>query len=84
MHDQVAETGGRILSVEEIQIEVYGRVKVTYTDHTKKLEVFREDIPRAQFQCQQTKLFAMHAHNYTQIKLLWYAVYIILRMISTL
>ena len=27
----------------------------------KKLEVFREDIPRAQFQCQQTKQFNTHA-----------------------
>ena len=36
MPDKVAETGGRILSVEEIQTEkVYGRAKVTYTDDTK-------------------------------------------------
>ena len=37
---------------------------ISPTHAPSKLEVFREDIPRVQFQCQQTKLFAMRAHNY--------------------
>ena len=40
--------------------------KQEYQLEGPKLEVFREDIPRVQFQCQQTKncLLPMHAHNY--------------------
>ena len=37
--------------------------------YLQKLEVFREDIPGTQFQCQQAKLFAMHAHNYTRLNI---------------
>ena len=43
-----------------------------------ELEVFREDIPREHFS-KLNCLLPMHAHNYcdiTQIKRLWYAVYI--------